>query len=427
MTSPKITVVIPTRERLATLRYSIKTVLCQSYEYLQIVVSDNYSNDGTEDFVRGLCDSRVQYVNPGRRLSMSEHWEYALSHVPDGWVIFLGDDDGVLPEAITKLATIIQSTDCEAITFRTCGYIWPYEGYAGQLRVPLSRGREIRDSSKWLKRVMNLDDAYYNLPAIYVWGMVNMALINRARRQDQRFFNSCVPDVYACIALARSTPKYLYLKEPFTIVGTSKFSIGAQWIRRGNLPEIGKELDFASEGKIPFHPDVPLRPDGGLPLSLQALVFEAYLQSSFLQPHSDGPRLEKQLALALARPETTDLCDASSPYEARNQQWCRDFAHQHGLDFDAALAHSRRLRRAAKLKNWAHRLQSLFGKIIVYDRAVSLPNVFVASIFAASLLWIRPSISTRLRKTFWRILARANNKPLQSVTGAKLSPSIPGQ
>lgn len=406
MTRPKITVVIPTRERLPVLRYSIQTVLSQPYEMLQVLVSDNYSTDGTVDFVRGLADPRLRYVNTGRRLSMSENWEFALSHVEDGWVMFIGDDDGLLPGAIEKLAAIIEATDCEAITFRPCNYIWPcFSCESGRLTVPLSRGWEVRDSSKWLQRVMDSGVSYINLPMIYMLGVVDMALISRIRRQGQRFFNSCIPDVYASIALARSTPKYLYMNEPFAMIGCSEFSTGAQFVTSGDQEESGNELNrFMTEGNIPFHPDIPLRGNGGYPLSLQMLEYEAYLQSKFLQPHDAGPRIERQLALALARPYTSSLAEAST------LEWGRDFARQHRIDFDATLAQSKTLRRAAKLRHWVRWFRSQFETMVVYDPAVSLPNVFAASIFASSLLWIRPSIFVRLRKGLWRLARKVLGK-----------------
>ena len=93
MRDPKITVIIPTRERCDVLEKSLQTVTTQDYDNLQIIVSDNFSNDGTEDIVRSTHDSRVKYVNTGKRLSMSHNWEFALSHVTEGWVTIIGDDE----------------------------------------------------------------------------------------------------------------------------------------------------------------------------------------------------------------------------------------------------------------------------------------------------------------------------------------------
>ena len=181
---PKITVVIPTRERLPVLKFCVQTVLAQTYENLEILVSDNFSTDGTGDFVRGLADPRVRYVNTGRRVSMSENWEHALSYVENGWVTFLGDDDGLVPGAIERLAEIIKSTDCEAITYRACNYIWPVASGSnvGRLIVPLTHGRQTRrNAAKWLQRVMDGHAFYSDLPIIYVLGAVSMDLIARLK------------------------------------------------------------------------------------------------------------------------------------------------------------------------------------------------------------------------------------------------------
>ena len=44
----KMTVIIPTRNRANTLRYALLTCTAQAYEDLEIIVSDNCSDDDTE-------------------------------------------------------------------------------------------------------------------------------------------------------------------------------------------------------------------------------------------------------------------------------------------------------------------------------------------------------------------------------------------
>ena len=106
MAKPKITVIIPTRERCDVLEKSLQTVTSQDYENLDIIVSDNFSSDGTEDLVRSIDDKRVRYLNTGQRISMSHNWEFALSHVSDGWVTMIGDNDGLpFPIRCTRSGT----------------------------------------------------------------------------------------------------------------------------------------------------------------------------------------------------------------------------------------------------------------------------------------------------------------------------------
>ncbi len=112
---PKITVVVPTRDRYETLQYALKTCTSQNYDNLTILVSDNYSHDQTKDVVSAFPDPRLLYINTGKRLSMSDNWEFGLSQVNGGYVLFLGDDDGLLPGAIRDLANLIEVTQSEAI------------------------------------------------------------------------------------------------------------------------------------------------------------------------------------------------------------------------------------------------------------------------------------------------------------------------
>lgn len=56
---------------------------------------------------------------------MSHNWEFALSHIADGWVTIVGDDDGLLPGSLQKVAALIRSTGTLAVQSATCRYQWP--------------------------------------------------------------------------------------------------------------------------------------------------------------------------------------------------------------------------------------------------------------------------------------------------------------
>ena len=86
MNYPSVSVILPTRERCDVLRHSLRTVTSQQYPNLQIIVSDNCSQDESKKVVEEACDPRVIYINTGRRLSMSQNYEFALAHVKTEWV-----------------------------------------------------------------------------------------------------------------------------------------------------------------------------------------------------------------------------------------------------------------------------------------------------------------------------------------------------
>ncbi|PYY07430.1 MAG: glycosyltransferase family 2 protein, partial [Acidobacteria bacterium] len=83
----KFSVVIPTRERSDTLAATLKTCVGQNYKNLEIIVSDNYSQDNTRGVVESFSDNRIRYTNTLKRVGMSQNWEHAFSLVTGDFVM----------------------------------------------------------------------------------------------------------------------------------------------------------------------------------------------------------------------------------------------------------------------------------------------------------------------------------------------------
>jgi len=165
--NPSISCVIPTRERCDTLKSTIQTCLMQDYDNMEIIVSDNYSQDATPEVVESFNDKRIIYVNTGKRLSMSHNWEFALSNVKGDYVTILGDDDGLLPGAIGELAKIISETETEAVSWKWASYFWPdcpIDSSRNLLITPLVGQLYRRSTSKIMVDVLKFKKPYSELP-----------------------------------------------------------------------------------------------------------------------------------------------------------------------------------------------------------------------------------------------------------------------
>jgi glycosyltransferase involved in cell wall biosynthesis len=269
----KFTVVIPTRERCDTLEGTIRTCVNQDYEDLEIIVSDNFSQDNTKDVVQSFDDRRLHYINTGKRLSMSDNWEFALSHVDGGYVLYLGDDDGLLPGALSELQMIIQETGCDAVSWKSAEYYWPScaeASYRNLLLFPLKTGLEQRNTREVLEEVLAFRRNYLDLPLLYK-GVVRHEAIKKAARESGRFFHSMIPDVYSAIALASVLQTYWYSYKPYALNGASPHSTGAAAFSAG---EHGRpEREFLSEDNMPFHKMMAYAP------SMAILVGESLLQA----------------------------------------------------------------------------------------------------------------------------------------------------
>lgn len=401
--SLKVTVIIPTRERSSVLEKALATVIAQDHDNLEILVSDNASVDHTREVVLDAGDARVKYLNTGRRISMTANWEFALSHVTDGWVTLLGDDDGLLPGALAKVAELARSTQRKAIRSIRCSYSWPSrtgEAY-GRLRVPLGHGHEIRASSVWLDKLMNGRARYLDLPMLYEGGFVDMSVLHEIKRHSGRVYHSCIPDVFSAIAIASVVPDYVFSHEPLAISGVSSHSTGSSLLTGADQKSNSPVGVFRSEGNMPLHADIPPYAGDGFPLSEHALVYECFLQSAFLR---SAP--EQAIAEANHRDQLEIILASAGKHHAAVNEWGEVFAHRHGLPFEElrAAAKGRKLRRRlGALPTW---LRDNLQRDVLGSSGLPLKDVHEASIAVAAIRGTQESRITQVQRVAERLVKR---------------------
>jgi glycosyltransferase involved in cell wall biosynthesis len=326
---PLVTILIPTRERADVLVHSLQTAVCQDYPNLEIIVCDNESSDNTRVVVDSFNDKRIRYVNPGKRLSMTSNWEFGLSHVRDGWITILGDDDGILPCAIQRVIEIARATGVKAVRSNSCTYHWPSmnrSGY-GTLSVEQTSGYELRYTKIWLEKVLAAKASYNSLPMLYNGGFIHTTVIAAARKITGDFFRSMIPDVYSAIAIASVIEEYVYCHEPLAVNGVSVNSCGSSFFNgdQGNKGGASPAMRFFSEKNIPFHPDLPLVENYKPPLSIQALVYESYLQSL--------PLVKNRFAVATHACQAALILKTAGRHKKEVANWTKTFCMLHQLPY----------------------------------------------------------------------------------------------
>lgn len=397
--TPKVTVIIPTRERADVFRYALRTVVAQDYDNLDIIVSDNFSQDETAEICRASGDSRIRYLNTGRRISMSDNWDFALGHVSEGWVTIIGDDDGLLPGAVVRIAAVAAMPGIEAFRAVPCTYSWPQvvNGVYGRLNVPTTSGEEIRDSSAWLEGVLEGRASCAELPMLYNGGTVDVEVMKRIKGKTGRFFSSCVPDVYSAVAIACTTPRYLFSFEPFAINGASAHSNGRS-AGQGGLRVKGTPADkWASEANLPIHPT--LRADDAQELvpAVQFWVYEAYLQSAALRTAPDSVRLPDQMALILA---------AAGSLRPVMQEWASKLANLRGYDIVAIGREADRLSSGFAARAWRSRFAQVADTYFAGSQGNPIVDVVEASRIAGAVRADPPGRLSNLASFLGRAMLR---------------------
>ena len=86
---------LPTYNRAQSLARALDSALHQTYERLEIVISDNASDDGTESLCLAAAsrDRRVRYVRQERNIGPTANFNFLASECRGEYVLMLADDD----------------------------------------------------------------------------------------------------------------------------------------------------------------------------------------------------------------------------------------------------------------------------------------------------------------------------------------------
>jgi hypothetical protein len=183
--------------------------------------------------------------------------------------MYLGDDDGLLPNACSDIATILMNTNTKAIIWNKPDYNWPTNKITpNELNIELNYDLIEMDSKILLKAVANGRTSYGRLPVIYS-GFVSVDKILQIKNKTGHFFHSITPDVYSGIVLAEILPNYLYSFRPFSINGGSGHSTGQATMTNDDRGKL-----FFSESRLEINAQIPI-----IRGSIQTHVAEAFLKA----------------------------------------------------------------------------------------------------------------------------------------------------
>ncbi len=233
MGKPLLSVVVPTKDRYKYLKHLIKLIQSYNSDEWEIVVQDN-TDDNTEilEFLKELNFPGCKYFHEIGQLPMTTNADKAILHSEGEYVCFLGDDDGVCPNAI-EYCKLMKEKGYDALRSNLAGYYWPdavsnYDGAHGKVIIPKVSGvHTIFKTEDVLMDVINrgfVDRG--NLPSVY-HGIASRKALNIVYDKCQTFFPGQSPDISNGIAMALVLDHFLYIDDVVTISGASKFHGGA--------------------------------------------------------------------------------------------------------------------------------------------------------------------------------------------------------
>lgn len=296
---PLFSIVIPTRNRGRLLGHALRSALAQDFDDYEVVVVANDCQDNTRAVVSDLATSQVRYHETARMLTMPENWDYAWTMARGQYVIYLPDDDALVPPTLRLLAEHTLSGEPAVVSWEDAPYYYPDWHEPGMRNLLL-----LFDHGDVL--VEDVPSERYRQECAefrFAWSSPLPKLLNCAARRDQlnvwrerlgTLFFPVAPDYSFAWITSHVFPSIRVLHRPLSVRGISDHSIGSN----AALGESGAAF-FREFGDFDFFQGAPI----GIPISLNHLAATFARASAGLAQHGIRPTpLDlPQFVLAAAR------------------------------------------------------------------------------------------------------------------------------
>lgn len=118
---PLVSVIIPTYNRIATLPRAISSVLNQTYGNLELIIMDDGSVDGTEEYIKSIKDDRIIYkrseINLGPSVARNRGTELARGE----YLAFQDSDDEWMPDKLEKQMALMLEDEGISLVYSEYG------------------------------------------------------------------------------------------------------------------------------------------------------------------------------------------------------------------------------------------------------------------------------------------------------------------
>jgi hypothetical protein len=256
-----ISIVIPTRERAGVLRHALASCLRIADDDIEIVVSDNASQDDTAEVVAAVGDRRVRYVRTPQRCSMRENFEFAVGQARGDYVFIMGDDDAMLADQFAYMRALLEEHTPDSLTGAKLGYAWPGDWpgdsapkITGRLKLVY---RSVYGSPEFvegaqLRAIVETKGAAikWDAPRLY-GGVMSRRVIEHLKAKTGQAFMGKWPDIYVTFAAPAVIERHIKVRHPFFIGAVSPKSQGLNHLAIASArASTGEHKRFLAELKL---------------------------------------------------------------------------------------------------------------------------------------------------------------------------------
>jgi glycosyltransferase involved in cell wall biosynthesis len=183
---PPVSIGLPVRNGERYLGEAARSVLDQDHGQLELVISDNASDDGTEEICRELAstDGRVRYHRHAQDIGLVPNFNSVLHRARGTYFKWMGDDDRLAPTYVSRCAEVLDD-DPELILVTTQqAHVGP-TGTVESASYDGTRLRSARPVERFTEWLRLLNESRLLLDPLY--GMMRRAPVARVPRPIMLF------------------------------------------------------------------------------------------------------------------------------------------------------------------------------------------------------------------------------------------------
>lgn len=105
--SPRVSVCLPAYNGERWIRSAIESVLAQTYDEFELVISDGGSQDDTVEVCRSYDDPRIRVDAAASRLDAVSNWNRSVLLARGEFIKFLHQDDTLYPDCLEEMVAVV--------------------------------------------------------------------------------------------------------------------------------------------------------------------------------------------------------------------------------------------------------------------------------------------------------------------------------
>jgi glycosyltransferase involved in cell wall biosynthesis len=219
----RVSIGLPVRNGAATIERAIRSALSQTHVDIEVVISDNASDDGTTEICERYAsqDPRIKYLRQSSFVDIEENIMQVLANCSGDYCMFMGHDDEISPDYAASLADLLDRHPDAVLA--ACGVNFQHKG--GGYREVRYIGRQAIVELSLFSRALifatrrTLWRSYFK-PNLFVVGLFRRHILAGIWRDQMGWFLS----ERNILLEAAFSGDFLYCDKVLFTKNTSKFS-----------------------------------------------------------------------------------------------------------------------------------------------------------------------------------------------------------